>query len=144
LEKLDAAVEDFIPDNANWKQPLENIGKTNHKDPPEMIEERNSNVIIPPADLKSKSKSNDGYSNCSVNAMLSLPFSAYEVDDKEPKCQAFVAVNYSPKIGGFGTYMHYLSFQCFVNVVHQLTIVFTFIVFIFVYEVFSSSNSYNT
>jgi hypothetical protein len=52
-------------------------------------------------------------------------------DDKEPKPQAFVAVNYSPKIGGIGTYMHYLSFQCFVNVMHQLTIVFTFIVFIF-------------
>jgi hypothetical protein len=53
------------------------------------------------------------------------------VDNKEPNCQAFVAVNYSPKIGGIGTYMHYFSFQCFVNVMHQLIIVFTFIVFIF-------------
>ncbi len=96
-----------------------------------MIEERNSNAIIPPADLKSKSKSNDGYSNCGVNTMLSMPFLADEVDEKEHKRQAFVAVNYSPKIGGIGTYMHYLSFQCFVNVMHQLTIVFAFIVFIF-------------
>jgi hypothetical protein len=27
LEKLDAADEDFIPDNANQKEPPENIGK---------------------------------------------------------------------------------------------------------------------
>jgi hypothetical protein len=69
LEKLDAADEDFIPDDANRKDPPENIGKKNCKDPPEMIKERNFNVIIPPADLKSKSKSNDGCSNCGVNAM---------------------------------------------------------------------------
>ncbi len=50
-------------------------------------------------DKKYKSKSNDGYSNCSVNVMLLLPFLADEVDNKEPKHQAFVAVNYSPKIG---------------------------------------------
>jgi hypothetical protein len=81
--------------------------------------------------MKSKSKSNDGYSDGGVNAILFLPFLAAEVDDKEPKHQAFVAINYSPKIGGIGTYMHYFSFQCFVNVMHQLTIVFTFIVFIF-------------
>ncbi len=55
--------------------------------------------------MKSKSKSNDGYSNGSVNAMLSLPFLANEVDDKEPKHQSFVIINYSPKIGGIGTYM---------------------------------------
>jgi hypothetical protein len=50
--------------------------------------------------------------------MLYLPFLANEVDGKEPKHQAFVVVNYSPKIGGIGMYMHYLSFQCFVNVMH--------------------------
>jgi hypothetical protein len=106
LEKLDSADEDFISDDGNWKEPPENIGKKNWKDPPETIEERNSNVIIPPADMKSKSKSNNSYSNGGVNAMLSLPFLVDEVDDKEPKCQAFVAINYSPKIGGIGTYMH--------------------------------------
>jgi hypothetical protein len=131
LEKLDAADEDFIPEDANQKEPPENIGKKNRKDPPETIAERTSNAIILPADQKPKSKSNDGYSNCGVNAMLSLAFSADEVDDKEPKCQAFVAVNYSPKIEGIGTYMHYLSFQCFVYGMHQLTIVFMLIVFIF-------------
>ena len=52
-----------------------------------------------------------------------MPFSADEVDNKEPKSQAFKAVNYSPKIGGIGTYIYYLSFQCFVKVMHQLTIV---------------------
>jgi hypothetical protein len=72
LEKLDAADEDFIPGNANWKEPTENIGKKNQKDPPETIEERNSNAIIPPADMKSKSKSNNGYSDGGRNAMLSL------------------------------------------------------------------------
>jgi hypothetical protein len=77
--------------------------KKNRKDPPEKIEERNFNAINPPADMKSKSKSNDGYSNDGVNAILSLPFLADEVDDKEPKCQAFVAINYSLKIGGIGT-----------------------------------------
>jgi hypothetical protein len=60
-----------------------------------------------------------------------MPFSADEVDNKEPKSQAFKAVNYSPKIGGIGMYMHYLSSQCFVNIMHQFTILFTFIVFIF-------------
>jgi hypothetical protein len=89
----------FFPDDANWKDPPENIGKTNQKDPPEKIEERNSNAIDPPADMKSTSKSNHGYSDGGVNAILSLPFLAYEVDDKEPKYQAFVAINYSPKIG---------------------------------------------
>jgi hypothetical protein len=74
--KLDAADEDFIPDDANWKEPSENIGKKNRKDPPETIEDRNSKAIIPPADMKSKSKSNDGYSDCGVNAMLSFPFLA--------------------------------------------------------------------
>jgi hypothetical protein len=29
LEKLDAANEDFIPDDVNRKEPLENIGKKN-------------------------------------------------------------------------------------------------------------------
>jgi hypothetical protein len=131
LEKLDATDEDFIPDDANQKEPPENIGKKNQKVPPETIEERNSNAIIPPADMKSKSKSNDGNSNGGVNAMLSLPFLADEVDDKEPKCQAFVAVNYSPKIGEIGMCMHYFSFQSFVIVMNQLNIVFTIIVFIF-------------
>ena len=76
FEKLDAADEDFIPDDANRKEPSENIGKKNRKDPPETIEDRNSKAIIPPADMKSKSKSNDGYSDCGVNAMLSFPFLA--------------------------------------------------------------------
>jgi hypothetical protein len=31
LETLDAADEDFIPDNANWKEPPENIRKKNQK-----------------------------------------------------------------------------------------------------------------
>jgi hypothetical protein len=31
LEKLDAVDEDFIPDNANQKEPLENIRKKNGK-----------------------------------------------------------------------------------------------------------------
>ncbi len=74
LEKLDATDEDFIPDNSNRKEPLEIIGKKIWKDHPKMIEERNSNVVIPPADMKSKSKSNDGKSDGGVNAMLSLPF----------------------------------------------------------------------
>jgi hypothetical protein len=43
--------------------------------------------------MKSKSRANNGYSDGDVNAMLSLPFSADEVDDKEPKRQAFVAIN---------------------------------------------------
>jgi hypothetical protein len=34
LEKLDAADEDFIPDDVNWKEPQENIGKKYRKDPP--------------------------------------------------------------------------------------------------------------
>jgi hypothetical protein len=63
--------------------------------------------------------------------MLFLPFLADEVDDREPRRQAFVAINYAPKIGGIGTYMQFFSFQSFVNVMHQLSIVFTFIVFIF-------------
>ncbi len=105
LEKLDAADEDFIPDDANWKEPLENIEKKNRKDPPERIADRNSNAIIPPAHMKSKTKSNDGYFNGGVNAMLSFPFLADEVDEKERKCKAFVAINYAPKIGGIVTHM---------------------------------------
>ncbi len=81
LEKLDAADEDLIPDNANQKEPPENIGKKNGKDPPEMIADRNSNRIIPPADMKSKKKLNDVYSNGSVNTMLSFLIMADEVDD---------------------------------------------------------------
>jgi hypothetical protein len=131
LEKLDAADEDFIPDDANQKEPLENIGKKNLKDLPETIEDRNSYAIIPPADLKSKTNSNNGDSNGGVNAMLSLPFLVDEVDDNKTKHQAFVAINYAPKIGGIGTYMQFSSFQSIVNVMHQLTIVFTFIVSIF-------------
>ncbi len=72
----------------------------------EKIEERNSNTINPPADMKSKSKSNNGYYDGSVNATLSLPFMADEVDDKEPKRHAFAAINYSPRIGGIGMYKH--------------------------------------
>ncbi len=131
LEKLDAADEDFIPDNANRKEPPENIGKKNWKDPPETIADRNSNAIVPSADMKSKTKSNNGYSDGGVNAMLFFPFSADEVDDKEPKRKVFLAINYAPKIGGIGMHMQFFSFQCFVYVMHQLTIVFTFIVFIF-------------
>jgi hypothetical protein len=131
FETLDAADEDFIPDDANRKEPSENIGKKNRNDPPEMIEDRNSYVIIPPADLKSKTKSNDGYSNDGVNAMILLPFLADEVDDNETKHQAFVAINCTPKIGGIGTYVQIFSFQSIVNVMHQLTIVFMFIVFIY-------------
>jgi hypothetical protein len=41
LKKLDAADEDFIPNDANRKEPLENIGKKNQKDPPETIEDKN-------------------------------------------------------------------------------------------------------
>jgi hypothetical protein len=85
LEKLDAADEDFIPDNANWKEPPENIGKKNRKNPPETIADRNSNAIIPAADMKSKRKSNNGYSDGGVNPMLSFPFLVDEVDDKELK-----------------------------------------------------------
>ncbi len=70
LEKLDAADKDFIPVDANCKEPPENIGKKNQKDPPKKIEERNSNAINPPADMKYKSKSNDGYSNGGVNKIL--------------------------------------------------------------------------
>jgi hypothetical protein len=33
LEKLNAADEDFITDDANQKEPPENIGKKNQKDP---------------------------------------------------------------------------------------------------------------
>ncbi len=73
LEKLDAADEDFIPNDANQKEPPENIGKKNQKDPPETIADRNFNAIIPCADMKSKRKSNDGYSNDGVHAMLSFP-----------------------------------------------------------------------
>jgi hypothetical protein len=60
-------MKNFIPDNANWKEPLENIGKKNRKDPHEMIADRNSNAIIPPANKKSKTKSNDIDSNGGVN-----------------------------------------------------------------------------
>ncbi len=52
LEKLDAADEDFVPDDANQKEPLENIGQKNRKDSPETFADRNSNMIIPPADMK--------------------------------------------------------------------------------------------
>jgi len=38
-------------------------------------------------------------------------FLADEVDDKEPKHQAFVAINYAPKIEGIGTHMQFFSFQ---------------------------------
>jgi hypothetical protein len=131
LEKLDAADEDFIPDNANRKEPPENIGKKNRKDPPETIEDRNSYAIIPPADLKSKTKSNDGYSNGGDNAMILLLFLVNEVDDNETKRQAFVAIIYAPKIGGIATYVQFFSFQSIVNVMQQHTIVFTFIVFIY-------------
>jgi hypothetical protein len=34
LEKLDVADEDFIPDDANQKDPPENVRKKNWKDPP--------------------------------------------------------------------------------------------------------------
>jgi hypothetical protein len=85
LGKLDAADDDFIPDNANWKETPENIGMKNQKVPPETIADRNSNAIIPPAHMKLKTKSNDGYSNGGVNAMLSFPFLANEVDEKEHK-----------------------------------------------------------
>ena len=105
LDKLDAADEDFIPDDANRKEPPENIGKKNQKDSPETIAERNFNAIIPPAHMTSKTKSNNGYSNGSVNAMLSFPFLVDEVDEKEHKCNAFVAINYASKIGGIGTHM---------------------------------------
>jgi hypothetical protein len=50
--------------------------------------------------MKSKSKSNNGYSDGGVIAMLLFPFLADEVDDKEPKRQAFVAINFPPKIEG--------------------------------------------
>ncbi len=83
LEKSDAADEDYIPDDANQKEPPENIGKKNRKDPPVRIADRNSNAIIPPAQMKSKTKSNDGYSNGGVNAMLSFPFLVDEVNEKE-------------------------------------------------------------
>ncbi len=111
MEKLDAADEDFISDNANRKEPPENIGKKNRKDPPETIEDRNSYAIIPPADLKSKTKSNNGYNDCGVNAMILLPFLADEVDDNKTKRQAFVAINYAPEIGGTGTYVQFFPFN---------------------------------
>ncbi len=63
--------------------------------------------------------------------MILLPFLADEVDDNETKRQAFVAINYAPKIGGIGMYKQFFSFQSIVNVMHQLTIVFTFIVFVY-------------
>jgi hypothetical protein len=62
--------------------------------------------------MKSKSKSNYGYSDGGVNTMLSFPFLVDEVDDKEAKRQAFVAINYSPKIGGIGMYMQF----CFLSI----------------------------
>jgi hypothetical protein len=111
LKKLDAADEDFIHDNANRKKPPENIGKKNQKDLPETIEDRNSYVIIPPANLKSKTKSNDGYSDGGVNAMILLPFLADEVNDIKTKRQAFVAINYAPKIGGIGTCLQFFPFN---------------------------------
>ncbi len=118
LEKLDAANEDFIPDNANRKEPPENIGKKNWKDSPETIADRNSDTIILPSNKKSKTKSNDGYSNSGVNAMFSFPFLADEVDDKEPKCKALVAINYASNIGGIGTHMLFFPF----NVLYMLCI----------------------
>jgi hypothetical protein len=96
-----------------------------------MIEDRNSYAIIPPSDLKSKTKSNDGYSDGGVNAMISLPFLADKVDDIKTKSQAFVAIKFAPKIGGIGTYVQFFPFQSIVNVMHQLTIVLTLIVFIY-------------
>jgi hypothetical protein len=114
LEKLDAGDEGFIPDNANRKEHPKNIGKKNLKDPPETIADRNSNAIIPPAQMKSKTKSNNGYFNGSVNAMLFFPFLADEVDEKERKCIAFVAINYAPKIRGIiaHTCHFFLSMFC--------------------------------
>jgi hypothetical protein len=88
----------------------------NQKDPPETIADSNSNAIISPADMMSKKKSNNGYSNGGVNAMLSSPFLVDEVDDKKPKRQAFVAINFAPKIGGIGTYMQFFLF----NVLYRL------------------------
>ncbi len=66
------------------KKNLQRILEKNRKDPPETIAERTSNAIIPLVDQKSKSKSNDGYSNCGENTMSLLSFSADEVNDKEP------------------------------------------------------------
>jgi hypothetical protein len=83
-----------------------------------MIADRNSNVIIPPANKKSKTKSNNGYSDGGVNTMLSSPFLADEVDDNEPKRKAFVAINCPTKIGGIGTHMHFFHF----NVLYMLYI----------------------
>ncbi len=111
MEILDAADEDLIPDNAIRKEPPENIGKKTRKDPPETIEDRNSYTIIPPADLKSKTNSNDGYSDGGVNAMILFPLLADEVDDNKTKHQAFVAINYAPKIGGIGMYMQFFLFN---------------------------------
>jgi hypothetical protein len=70
-----------------------------------MIEDRNPFAINPPADLESKTKSNNGYSDGGVNTMILLPYLADEVDDNKTKRQAFVAINYAPKIGGIGTYV---------------------------------------
>ncbi len=70
-----------------------------------MIADRNFNTIIPSAPMTSKTKSNNGYSNGSVNAMLSFPFLVDEVDEKERKCKTFVAINHASKIGGIGTHM---------------------------------------
>ncbi len=132
MDKLDADDEDFITDEANRKDPQENIGKKNRKDPPEKIGNKNSITINPPETIaNSELKSYNVYSDSSVNAFVSLQFLVDEVDDNKPKWQAFVAINYSPKIEGIGMYMHSLSFQFFVNVMHQLTIVFTFIEFIY-------------
>jgi hypothetical protein len=94
----DAADEDFIPDDAHQKEPPENIGKKYRKDPPEMIADRNSNTIISPGDMKSKTKSNNGYSDGGANTMLSFPFLMDEVDDKEPKHQAFVAITHPTSV----------------------------------------------
>ncbi len=74
MDKLDADNEDFIPDEANLKDPLEKIGK------------KNSNTINPPETIANlKSKSNNGYPDSSVNATVSLPFLVDEVDEDKPK-----------------------------------------------------------
>jgi hypothetical protein len=46
------------------------------------------------------------------NSMLSSHFFADEVDDKEPKCKAIVAINYDAKIGGIGMHMHFFHSMC--------------------------------
>ncbi len=122
LDELDADDEDFIPDKANRKDPPENIGKKNPKDLQVKIGKKKSNAInLPETIANMMSKLIDGYSNSDVNATVSLPFLADEVDGNKPKWQAFVAINYSPQIGGSGMYMHSLLFQfCLMVCIHRL------------------------